>query len=181
MGQEMVEKESVRISGPEGSIVRYGTNRRAKRVRTTGWQWSEEAEEIFFDALGASCNVCLSAAKAGFSTPTVYRQRQLRPDFAARWQQALEQGYARLEMALVQAAVDTIDNESFGAEQPIPKMTVEQAMNVLRAHRGEVNGDGRRGPGRRARPPKLEDLRASIEKKVRAIRGADAAQAKADG
>ncbi|WP_324807868.1 hypothetical protein SH584_01045 [Sphingomonas sp. LY29] len=38
-------------------------------------QWSDEAEEIFFNALAASSHVTAAAAEAGFSTPTVYRTR----------------------------------------------------------------------------------------------------------
>lgn len=158
--------------GPAGSRVRYDQSGRAKRVKTGGYQWSEEAEEAFFDHLAASCNVRASAEAVGFTADTVYRQRRMRPEFAQRWQAALEQGYARLEMALVEAANDTLEDVEFDAERPIPKMTVEQAMNVLRAHRNEVRGDGRRGPGRHAHPPTLEEVRASIEKKVRAIKAA---------
>jgi hypothetical protein len=152
--------------------VRYGNEERAQRVKTGGYQWSDEAEELFFDHLAASCNVRASADAVGFTTFTVYRQRRMRPEFAARWRAALEQGYARLEMALLQAALDSIEDMDFDSERPIPKMGVEQAMNVLRAHRNEVRGDGGRGPGRHGRPPRLEDVRASIEKKVSAIIGA---------
>ncbi len=158
----------------EGSLVRYGPTGRAQRVKTGGAQWSEEAEVAFFDHLAASCNVRASAAAVGFTTFTVYRQRRMRPAFAEKWKAALEQGYARLEMALVEAANASIDGVEFDAERPIPKMTVEQAMNVLRAHRHEVRGDGRRGPGNRAKPPRLEEVQASIEKKVRAIKAARA-------
>lgn len=162
-------QNGVRSSGPEGSIVRYGTARRAKRVRTTGWQWSEEAEQIFFDVLASSANVLMAAEEAGFSTPTVYRQRQLRPEFAARWQSALEQGYARLEMALVEAACDSLTDTAFGTDRPIPKMSVDQASNVLRAHRHAVEGGGRRGPGGCARRRSFEEVRDSIAKKIAAI------------
>lgn len=160
--------------GPRGTIVRYGNSRRAKRVRTTGWQWSEEAEEIFFDALAASCNVCLAASEAGYATPTVYRQRQRRPDFAARWDAALAQGYARLEMGLVQAAVDSIDGVEFDASRPIPKMSVAEAMNLLKLHGPSVRGE-RGGAGRFGKRRTLDEVRASIIKKIEAIERADRA------
>lgn len=165
-------QDAGRAAGPAGSRVRYGPTGRAQRVKTGGHQWSDEAEEEFFDHLAATCNVCSSAAAVGFTTFTVYRQRRMRADFAARWQAALDQGYARLEMALVQTAADSIEGLEFDAERPIPRMTAEQAMNVLRAHRNEVRGDGRRGPGVRYGPPALDAVRASIEKKVRAIKTA---------
>lgn len=155
-----------------GTRVRYGENGRAKRIKTGGAQWSDEAETLFFDVLAASCNVRMATAETGFTTPTVYRQRRLRPEFAALWQGALEQGYARLEMALVEAACDTLDGVEFDAERPIPKMTVEQAMNVLRAHRNAVEGNGKRGPGRHARRRSFDEVRDSIAKKVAAIKAA---------
>ncbi|HEY0625222.1 MAG TPA: hypothetical protein VGD10_00660 [Allosphingosinicella sp.] len=157
-------------AAPEQSRVRAGRNRRAQRVKAGGYYWSEEAEEIFFDQLAASCNVRASAEAVGFTTFTVYRHRRLRPDFAQKWALALEQGYARLEMAVLCAAVDSIDGIEFDADRPIPKMSVDQAMNVLRAHRNELRGDRGRGPGRRRLPPRYEDVAPSIERKVRAIK-----------
>ena len=150
------------------SRIGRGPGGRPMRRKNDGWFWSEEAEEAFFDHLGASCNVKAAAEAVGFCTPTVYRLRQRRPEFAARWQAALEQGYARLEMALLEAANDTLDGEDFGSERPIPKMTVEQAMNVLRAHRNAMNGVGR-GPGKYSRPRPLAEVRASILRKVEAL------------
>ncbi len=156
-------------AGPTGSRVRYGPTGRAQRVKTGGAQWSDEAEEAFFDALAASCNVRWSAAAVGFTTYTVYRQRRMRPDFARKWQAALEQGYLRLEMALLTGAVAAVEGGEVDPDHPIPPMSVEQAQNVLRAHRNEVRGAGRRGPGALGRRPTLDEVRASIEKKVAAI------------
>lgn len=161
-----------RGAGPEGSRVRHGPTGRAQRVKTGGYQWSDEAEEAFFDHLAATCNVRAAAAAVGFTTFTVYRQRRLRPDFAAKWQAILEPAYARLELELLRTALDSIDGAEFDADRPIPKMTVEQVMNVLRAHRNEVRGEGRRGPGRRALPKGIEHYRESIIRKAEAIRRA---------
>ncbi|WP_332818855.1 hypothetical protein [Sphingopyxis sp.] len=166
----MSEAEGVgRAKGPEGEIVRCGPTGRAQRIKTGGKQWSEAAEEKFFDILASCANVRMAARATGFTTFTVYRQRRIRPDFAARWQVALEQGYARLEMELVHAACRTMAGKDFDADRPIPTMTVEQAMNVLRAHRNAVAGDGRRGPGQPPRRRRFEEVRASIERKIAAI------------
>lgn len=155
-----------------GSHVRYGPTGRAQRIKTGGAQWSDEAEELFLDVLAASCNVQMAAEATGFASQTAYRMRRLRPDFAARWQQALEQGYIRLEMALIEAACDTIADVEFGTDRPIPKMTVDQAMGVLRAHKNEVKGDGQRVPGNHARRRSLDEVRDSIRKKISAIKAA---------
>jgi hypothetical protein len=149
---------------------RVAATGRMMRVKHSGWFWNEDVEELFFDHLAANGNVTAAADAAGFCTPTVYRMRRRRPDFAARWQVALEQGYARLEIALLEAANDSLADRPFDEERPIPKMTVEQAMNVLRAHRNAIAGKGRDGPGRSLRTRTLDEVRASIERKVRAIR-----------
>lgn len=167
---------SAKARAVAGSRVRYGENGCAKRIKTGGAQWSEEAEEAFFDALGASCNVSWSAAEVGFTTFTVYRQRRMRPEFATRWNAALAQGYARLEMALVEAAVDTVEGAEFDADRPIPRMTVDQAMNLLKLHGPQVRGE-RRGPGNHARRRTLDEVRASIVKKIEAIENAAGASA----
>lgn len=156
--------------------VRQGPTGKVQRVKSHGAQWCEAVEEEFFDLLAASCNVSLATETVGFTTPTVYRLRRMRPDFAARWAAALEQGYARLEMELLRAATDTLADRPFDEARPIPKMTVEQAMNVLRAHRNEVRGDGS-APGWRARRRGFDEVRASIEKKIAAIEGVDGAGA----
>jgi hypothetical protein len=155
-----------------GSHVRYGPTGHAQRIKTGGAQWSDEAEELFLDVLASSCNVTMAAEATGFHTQTAYRMRRLRPDFAARWKEALIQGYIRLEFALVQAACDSVANVEFDSERPIPKMTVDQAMGVLRAHKGEVMGDGKRGPGNRSPHRSLDEVKASITKKIAAIEAA---------
>jgi hypothetical protein len=76
-------------------------------------------------------------------------------------------------MALLQSAADSMEGLDFD-ERPIPQMTVEQALNVLRAHRGDVKGEGGHGPGRRARVRSLAEVRESIMTTVRAIEAMDA-------
>lgn len=159
-----------RDGGIAGTFVRGGRNRRAVQVKTGGYFWSEEAEEAFFDLLAASCNVRASAAAVGFTTFTVYRQRRLRPDFAAKWQAALEQGYARLEMAVLRAATDTLEGIAFDCDQPIPAMTFAEAANLLKLHGAEVRGDRAGRPGRFAVPRDIEYYRESILRKIEAIR-----------
>jgi hypothetical protein len=160
-----------RSERPAGSRVRYTRDGRAKRVYTDGAQWSEEAEDVFFEHLAASCNVTASAAAAGFGHTTVYRHRLLRPEFAARWQAALSQGYARLELALLEAASNSLAGMTFDPDHPIPKMSFEQAMDLLRFHQQSVKGE--RHPGGHARVRSLDEVRASILKKVEAIRNAE--------
>lgn len=159
-----------KVPGREKTQLRYGPTGKPQHVKSRGYHWCEGAEEEFFDILAASCNVTLACEEVGFATPTVYRFRRLRPEFAARWDAALNQGYARLEMELLRAANDSLDDKPFDESRPIPKMTVDQAMNVLRAHRNSVDGNRRAGPGKRLRPRTLDEVKDSIRKKVSAIK-----------
>jgi hypothetical protein len=142
---------------------------KAQLVRTGGAQWSDEAEELFFDNLYATCNVRASARAAGFSAPTVYRQRRMRPEFAARWDACLADGYAQLEIELVRTALEmlhgleTPPEPEDDAQRPLSRMTIDQAMKLLSQRRPETRG------GRRARVRSFDEVRASIARKVEAI------------
>jgi hypothetical protein len=156
------------------------TKAQARIVRTSPWgvqrvrcnrQWSETAEEAFLDALASSCNVTLSCDEAGVGASSVYRQRRRRPDFAAKWQGALDQGYARLEMATVEAAVAAIEGRDHDPARPIPPMSVETVLKVLTLHRAAVKGVGRRSGWQVRRRP-LAEVKESILRKLEAIEAA---------
>ncbi|PAX09366.1 hypothetical protein [Sphingomonas lenta] len=154
--------------GPAGTITRRGGKDGPQVVATTGKRWSDEAERIFLDALASSCNVRLSADAAGFSTVAIYRRRRDDPGFAQRWQAALEQGYARIEMALVAATGNALEGFAPDADAPILVTNARDAIAVLQLHRASVKGEGR-FPGRPARPRSLEELSAGILAKFEAI------------
>lgn len=134
--------------------------------------WTAESEAAFLDHLAASANVTRAAARAGFSKVTVYNKRRSDPGFATRWQAALEQGYARLEMMLVRSATNAMSLEPPDPEAPFAEMTVAEAMNLLRLHHAAAKGQGPRAPGGRWRPRPLDELRDSILLKLEAIEAA---------
>ena len=72
---------------------RYLQKRRATRRR----RFTAERKAIFLRHFAATCDATAAAAAAGVSESCVYEHRRTDPDFAAAWQAALEQGYARLE------------------------------------------------------------------------------------
>ena len=155
--------EEGKVKGPAGTII-----------RSSGHRWTDEAEAIFLDNLAASCNVKLSAAAAGFSTVAIYNRRRSDPGFAERWQAALAQGYARIEMALVKSATDALDGLKLDPETPIPTMTVKDAINILQLHHASVKGGDTRRPGWLARPRSLDEVRESILRKLAAFEAARA-------
>ena len=163
-------------NGPQGTLMRAGGKDGPQMVRSQGDRWTDEAEAIFLDHLAASCNVTLSAKAVGFSREAIYRRRRNDPGFAERWQAALEQGYARIEMLLVRRAAETLEGSlqeprEPDPDTPLPEMTVRDAIAILQLHRSSVKGDGR-SPGWRARPRSLDEMRDSILAKLEAVEAA---------
>lgn len=150
-----------------GSIVRRTRWGRAQRVRAYK-QWCDEDEEIFLDCLAATCNVVMACEQADVSGSTVYRQRRKRADFAMKWQAALEQGYARLEMGMLESANRAFTGDEGFGDAVVAPMSAELALKLLQFHRASVTGQGR-ASGWRGPPKRLEDLRESILRKIEAI------------
>jgi len=154
--------------GPEGTILRAGGKDGPQIIASKGKRWTDAAEEIFLDSLAASCNVTLSAKACGFSREAIYRRRRRDPRFAGLWQTALAQGYARLEAALVRAAIDTMEGRAPDPDSPIPPMSARDAITLLKFHRDSVHGAGHR-PGWRGRPRSLDEVKQSILRKFAAL------------
>ena len=162
--------DTPRAPAPAGTILRSGGKDGPQRIRSSGARWTEVSEARFLDRLSASCNVTLAAAESGFSREAVYKRRRLDPGFAERWQAALEQGYARIEMALVRRAADALEGLELDPDSPFPEMTMKDAIAVLQLHRPTVKGEGR-AAGWRARPRSLDEMRDSILAKLSALAG----------
>lgn len=163
---------STECCGPAGDVVRGGDGAKPQIVATTGKRWSEAAETLFLAELAATCNVRRAAQAAGFGTITVYKRRLRYPGFAERWAAALDTGYARLELAVLEAANDTLAGVTFDPERPIPRMTVDEAIRVLQLHRATVKFGQRNGSNWRLQPADPEKARANILRKVAAVRRA---------
>ena len=181
----MPKRHRPKAPAPAGTCLRGSGKDGPQLIRSAGARWTDEAETVFLDRLAASCNVSYAAACAGFSTAAVYKRRRRDPGFAARWQAALAQGYARLEAGLVRAACATFaaherlgeddDGEGEDAffvpdpEIPFLPMSVGEAIAILKLHRASVEGAPARYPGWRGRPRSLEEVHASILTKLQAI------------
>lgn len=74
--------------------------------------WTEAKREAFLAALAQTCNVSASARKVKLTAQGAYKLRLRDAGFRAGWQEALEQGYERLEMALLERALN-------GTQKPV--------------------------------------------------------------
>lgn len=128
--------------GGEPVIVRLKSGRLQLRRALPG-QMTPAAHEAFLRTLAGSANVRLSAAAAGFARTSFYRRRDRWPDFAGAMADALEEGTLRLQSAVFQS-FERLAGPQYGeteeewlertADCPLPKMTVEDALHLLRLH-----------------------------------------------
>lgn len=173
LGRARPARPTLGPRGPVGTHLRGGAHGN-QIVRTSGHRWSDEAEEIFLDALALTCNAALAAAQAGFSPNAVYRRRRNDPRFAERWQTARQQGVARLDLLLIRGAEAALEGRDPDCESPLPPMTVADAIAIVKMYGEKPDGE-RRHRDWQARPRELEEVRASILRKLEAVERACAA------
>lgn len=83
-------------------------------------QW----EKKFLDALADTCNVSAAAKAAGIRRSTAYEFRKNNPDFAAKWDEALEKATDELEAEARTRAL--------GFEEPVFNSEGEEVGTVRR-------------------------------------------------
>ncbi|MFC3557922.1 hypothetical protein ACFOKI_10975 [Sphingomonas qilianensis] len=159
--------------------------RRAQPGRLT-----RAAEQAFLAALGATANIRLAAAAAGFTHSAFYHRRNHSPAFAREWQLALEQGYDRVEEALLasqQIEAHTDDAWRHNDPPAMPRMTVAESLQLLYLHQKEARLQAepahikrRRGESSEAHSHRQAAMyRANQEREREKYRLAEAARAEA--
>jgi hypothetical protein len=151
----------------EELVVRGTHGRRTQIARARLKQWSPRVEDRFLGVLAATCNVKAACAEVGLSAASAYAHAKRWQGFSARWREAVEIGFMRIEAAmLAQADRNPFSGRAVNAEVEMPPMTVAQALQLLHMHKHEVRGIGGR-PGKGWRPPPtLEELRPGILRKL---------------
>jgi hypothetical protein len=138
-------------------------------VRVGPGRWSRASEAAFLATLCATANVRAAAAAAGVSAVAAYARRRKWPAFAAAWDEAKAEGYARIELLLLHAATVTLDPPAVPIVPEPPAMTCDQAMNLLKLHRASQHGGAPKRYAWRAQEPDIEDVRAEVLRKVAAL------------
>lgn len=142
--------------------------------RKTGWTKARRTR--FLHLLKESCNVTDSVRAVGLTLPAAYALRKRDPEFAAGWAEALEQGYAELEMHLLRQSIfgslttETVDD---GDEKGKRKTKIVHsyphvtALRLLLAHKNSVqayrNEQGIERPG-------SDIVREEIQRRIAAVR-----------
>lgn len=152
----------------------------AKKGREGGW--TKAKRTAFLTELAASCNIRRASHAAGMTPSGVYLLRRRDAVFAEAWQAALEIGYERLETALVRRALEAvgdidIDPADERAEL-VEKMTVEQAIRILRQHRESIRQGQPRERRQAARDVATQEgTDAALIKRIRMVERQRAGQA----
>ncbi|HEX8532803.1 MAG TPA: hypothetical protein VF662_01410 [Allosphingosinicella sp.] len=164
----MTEQASPKPGGPEGSTIRASGKDGPQVVHSRGHRWTDEAEVIFLDVLAATNNATFAARQCGFSTEAIYKRARRDPGFARRMAEARAIAYGRLDEAIARAAEAFLSGEAADPDSPLAKMTVHDAIAILKLNRAAQTGEGRR-PAWPARPRTLAEVHESILVKLSAI------------
>lgn len=127
------------------------------RPRKTGWTTRKMAR--FLTALRATSNVTEAARAVKMDVSGAYGLRKKDATFAAGWAEALEQGYAELEMLLLRQSihgsettemVDDGNEEGRKRTKTVHSYPHSMALRLLMAHKGTGRGVSRRAGDRAA-------------------------------
>ena len=130
----------LRTLGGEAIVVRSQNGKLQLRFAHRD-KLTKTAEQVFLASLSATANVRLSAAAAGASPAAFYRRRRRDAAFAREFRLALEMGYERLELAMLQAgSAESGAHDAWRRNDPppIPPLTADQALAQLCHHRKSV-------------------------------------------
>jgi hypothetical protein len=122
--------------------------------------WTRAVTARFCETLAETCNVRLAAAAAGMASSSCYTRKLDDPGFAEQWRLALAMGYGRVEERLIRDALGEADAR-------MDKYEREQALNLLKFHRGEV--DGAHGGATRIARASADETDAAILKALAAV------------
>ena len=125
-------------------VVSGSNGRRVQIRRAKCGGWTRRTEERFLIALSQTCNVKASAAAAGMSHSSAYAHRYRWPDFAREWEEAVVIGYASVEAALVEGAIEFFEREPLDLGGPGIVTSVGEAIQVLTMNRHAGRGFGSR-------------------------------------
>ena len=143
--------------------------RDARSVRPGAAQMTQ-----FLESLAESSNVAASARAAGVTGNAMYRERRRNAGFAARWHEALCEGFARLEAELLSEALVAPSGNVKDATLKSRAQKYRLGLALLAAHRAAVRGAKLPGAGAAGTQG---SAKARLLAKLDAIR----AQAAADG
>lgn len=109
------------------------------RLRKPGPRtWTSDKEKQFLTALAETCNVKLAAQEAGVSPQHAYVRRKSHAAFRAAWIEAIAVAYSRLELVLLDRALngtEKIVTHRDGREERMVHYSNQVALTLFKMHR----------------------------------------------
>lgn len=130
--------------------------------------WTKKNEDIFFAVLAETCNVSAALRAADMSSGSAYARRQKYAEFRAKWALAVREGYARLELTLLDRAMNGTVKTVEKADGSIDRTTEYPnavALALLRMHR-----ESAAAAEMVHEPAAIEEVRARIVKKLGVVK-----------
>ena len=118
-----------------------GGHKRPQVREAEGRSWTPSKERAFLASLAETCNVKLSAKRAGVSHNCVYERRNRNASFRASWDRALATGYAQLELMMLERALHGVEKTVIardGTTKVMREYSDRTALALLRMHRENV-------------------------------------------
>jgi hypothetical protein len=137
----MMKRIGTTVPPPGEPYIRRSKTGRWQVRRAQAGMIDHAGRQRFLAALSATANVRLAAAAAGFGACALYNHRYRNPAFAREWQLALEMGYERLKLALLESAqVESFADDDWRRNDPpaIPPLTANQALQLMYLHQKEA-------------------------------------------
>jgi hypothetical protein len=127
------------------------------------------AKSRFLEWFAATCNLSWAAEMAGFNYKTVLRHRMNDADFAADFDRAMEQGYARLEAKRLETRRQPLRIGIEGDwDAPELDMPEERVDAILRERGRQLAGEKK--AGRRPKAASNAEVREALTKRLKAFR-----------
>ena len=101
-------------------------------------EWTKAKQDIFFTTLAETCNVKLAAETAGMSVAGAYWKRKRDAAFRAGWAEAIGVAYQRLELVMLDRALNGTEKIVFrkdGTEERMRDYPNQIALHLLKMHR----------------------------------------------
>lgn len=127
-------------------------------------KWTKPKQLAFLEHLTISSNVAASARAADVPIGAAYRFRDKSPQFRRNWELALKTGYDRLELTMLERAIDGTRIETTDRDGNVTvrfEHSEKLAMTLLNAHRETV--------GRIAAAQGDESAKATLARKLAAM------------
>lgn len=165
----MAKRVSIALGDEPGPAL---DGRSSPKLRARGKNdISSEQIETFLATLADTCNVLRSAKAAGFSANWAYRKRKTDAAFRNGWAAAVREGYAKLELVLLERAIKgtpKLVRTARGTDRVMREYSTALAVALLKRH-SEMADSAAEEPD----ADELDEVRERILEKLQRLKDRD--------